>query len=1403
MSSSDSPLLGWKPLSDKTPEPPVSSAQAGMVPGAPPPGAASASGFFSAGPPRFQRVPRNYVEPPDKTVEISAPPAMPTTPSTATWVLVISIIALLASVAGIGGYAYISYQAGQNLADGAQASPISQLWWIPLLTGFTALGSAAGIVQQLFEPRRYRNALARRDTAYRGHISDHTNTLDQLCAEQRQAALVTHPTLDVCFRRVADRDPRLWERTIDRDLGRDLLDLRIGVGTMPPTFSIKTPQEHSFQIDVDPLAELAQKLATTYTQVDDVPIALPFIQVGSVGVAGERRRLQHLTSALLIQLTTHHAPNEVKLVVCYPEHEAQDWAWIRWLPHTWSDDRSQRFVAGTPEAARKLLVDLDGIFKQRELARRNDEPQAAPDTPLYLIVFADPDLLSGGEAAALAPLLERLKRGSDLGVFALFLHDRVEQIRKECGAVVDLARNVLRLVGPPQVEYTFTPDTIEAIAAERFARTLAPLRVQSHSAANQLPALLTLLDMFGVARIDDLPILQNWTASYPFKSLAVPIGVRAGGAQVLLDVHARGEGPHGLGAGTTGSGKSELLQTLIAALAVTFHPHELAFVLIDYKGGGMAAPFRNLPHQAGIITNLEAELMPRAINALKVENEYRQRLLDQVGVNNIDDYQPLVRAGTAPEPLPHLLIIVDEFAELAQNQPELMDRLISVARVGRSLGVHLLLATQKPAGIVNEQIWSNSNYRLCLRVAQPEDSQELLKRPDAAMIPNSFPGRGYLQVGQNERFELFQSAFSGAPYRPGASVERAVAAVVGLDGKRRSLQAPATATARSAATQTQTQLQALVAHLHDLAQQQQLAPLTPPWLPPLPEQLPLSHIRAGLQAGWDGQTWQPGSAWMEPLVGLLDQPHQRSQVPLALPLSQGHLAIYGAPGTGKTTLLQTIALSLALDHTPDELNLYMLDFGGRRMKLFESLPHVGGVVLPDNDEHIKRLFFMLQQEIDQRKDGLVRAGVSSFAEYHRQVPGASPAIVVLIDNYVAFADNFGEQADELITIASEGGSLGIYLVIASGSASSINYRLANSLSLAIALELNDIGEYPGVVGRTDGLVPAKGVRGRGLWRDTPPLELQVALPGDQSGDAALRDQIMQLAQSWSGARARPIPVLPLEVALDSILMPAPGWSDQHDRSIPIGIDADTMKPLIADLGEMPNHLIVGPPDSGKTTLLQSMLLALAERYSPDQMQLFVSGLTGTQLYPFTRLPHTKAYIEDSGRLDETITELVALLNQRRQQYEQEQRNSGQAPDERVFTAHFPLLVLAIDEYDEARSSMYGVLDDTWRELTRLGRRFGLAVLSAGSSAYFQSFFGDELGKALKEQGSIILLGGTDAGSVHSFGLRLQPEERGQIFGPGRGYYKRRSMQRFFQGVSCHAGTLQLAEWIEQIRKRQP
>jgi S-DNA-T family DNA segregation ATPase FtsK/SpoIIIE len=672
----------------------------------------------SSGPPTFHRSPRDYPALPTQSFNLQPPPPPPSEPST-------SVSTFIVPIAGtIAGLAMATFGlSGDNALYVVLGIPV-------VLVSY--LATAASYIH---ERERFRKATAERLRAYGTYLQQQRTALDSARTTQHAATLLPNPDPRDAVERSVTHDRRLWERAPE---DADFLQLRLGIGDVAACYQLQTPASTQITVEPDPLTTRMEALAREFRTVSDCAITLPFAGLGAVGFAGERDAVQESLRALLIQLAVNHAPSEVKLVVIAPETEADAWLWTRWLPHTWSDDRGRRYVAADAASAARLLEELGETLSGR--AAPGNASAAAPG-PTYVVLFADPGL---PRQAAAAPLLRQLlTNGHRIGAVSLFTGDRIEAMPKGCQAVVDLtgAGGRIRVVGPPRLDLAFQPDRLDLALAERCARALAPLRLQGIGGAATIPRYVTLLDMLGVHAVEELPLLANWERSKPDQTLAAPIGIGPGGAPIELDFHERGHGPHGLEAGMTGSGKSELLQTLIASLAVFYHPREVAFVLIDYKGGGMAGAFQELPHHLGTITNLGGNLTIRALAALRAELQRRQRLFAEAGVNRLDRYLQLQRAGKVSVPLPHLIIIADEFAELRQNQPEFMAELISAVRIGRSLGIHLLLATQKPSGVVTDQIWANSNFRLCLRVQSPQDSKEMIKRPDAAAIPGEHRGR--------------------------------------------------------------------------------------------------------------------------------------------------------------------------------------------------------------------------------------------------------------------------------------------------------------------------------------------------------------------------------------------------------------------------------------------------------------------------------------------------------------------------------------------------------------------------------------------------------------------------------------------------------------------------------------
>jgi S-DNA-T family DNA segregation ATPase FtsK/SpoIIIE len=1333
-------------------------------------------------PPVFQRAPRIWPEIPKGEVEIPTPATVPAPASSS---LTTTLLPRMGAVGGLGAGVFTFFAGNGTVAVS--------------LLAFSLVSTVTAIVTYFSQKKNYQRTTAERQMRYRALLETRKGEFAAMRDKQHAALVDTDPDLSQCVERVQRLDRKLWQRSPQ---DADFLSVRVGLGVQPFVITIKAPKQDAL-VEIDPLITEAYKLAEDFSRVPDVPIRLPLYQSGSAGVVGTRKDVLNTTRAIITQIAAHHSPDEVKICALFPSFESEEWDWMRWLPHAWTDDRNHRLLASEKDSALRLSQSLyDLLSRRRAQVAANRDSRAPAPLPYFVFVLADPRL------AEFKPFLRLLvNEGQALGAFAIFTADSIDALPKDIRAIVDLgaggegkAQLIQTAPVPSQIE--FTPDVVPIDLADRLARSEAPIKLKGLGGSADIPNMVPLLDLLGASSVEDLGVLSRWKSSEAFQSMAVPVGRRGGGEPLLLDLHERGSGPHGLVAGTTRAGKSELLQSFISSLAVNFHPYQVSFVLVDYKGGGMADAFLELPHLAGSITNLQGNLASRALLALRSELKNRQAMLAKARENHIDKYQRRYAQGELKEPLPRIIIIVDEFAELATEQPDFMKQLVSTVRVGGSLGVHLILATQKPAGVVSEEIWANTRFRICLRVARPEDSREVLRRPDAASI--SQPGRAYFQVGLDEVFELFQSAYGGAPYVPESGQAAAPDEImeIALDGSRNVLRLSPKPVAIQAPSGNQ--LQAIVAHLRDVADKAAIPTLPGPWLPPLPEAVTLEQVRPA--EGWDGAGWRDKSTWLEPAVGLVDDPAHQLQGPLTLPLArEGHLIIYGAPGSGKTTMLQTLVTSLALDHSPQDVHLYLLDFGGRTLSVFGGLPHVGAVILPDEGERLNRLMRYLLRELESRQSLFSQAGVTTLSAYRTSTRERTPAIIVVLDNYEGFSNIYTAAEDTMAQLAREGGNLGIHLIMAANSPS-IKSKVSGNITLAVALQMADKTDYATVLGRLGGLEPAP-VTGRGLIKGTPPLEFQTALPTEAASEAersvALRDLVRRMDEAWMGPRARPVGQRPTVVPLSDLITPSEGWpilAGDNALSVPLFLDTEDLEPLPLDLGEGPHFIVTGPFQSGKTTLLQTWALALAETLSSQSLSLYLVDFRRAGLNYLQPLPQVKSYIEDDQMLNAALDAIAKELQERREALDQARRAATGQFDDKQFISGYPALVVVIDDYDAVRDLAQSGTKTKLEQMIRRERGLGFHVMLAGGSSDLSSAFEGWV-KALKELQTGIVLGSGDQNDVGVVNIRLTFNEGNKLLPPGEGFYGRRGRYRKIKAATANAGNPQLREWVARIAAR--
>lgn len=1059
---------------------------------------------FPEGYPDYHRSPRIIYRAPEEQVKIEAPEQEPTSPDQHLGrVLLPPLVMVAMSVMMI-------ILSGSN--------PVMMLSMVGM-----SLATVVGSVLAYFRGKKdYRAQSAVRKEKYDEYLNKRNGELGKLRHAQIHSLDYHYPSLAKIDEMVREINPRIYEKT---PLHFDFLTYRVGLGDVPASFEVGFD---AAEFSEDPLIQEGRDLKKYHETLTEVPITTDLMH-GPVGIIWPRYLTIEHIQQMMLQLATFQSYRDVEFLAVFPESEKPKWWWLRWLPHFTMHATNVRSFIWHERSRDQVLNSFNEILKSRDQSLKEAGSKEKLQFKPHYVVF-----LTNDELILDHPIMEYFSKDlTALGVSLVFVADVIQSLPEHVKTVIDIGdsnHGKIIIEQGKLADKSFVPDHFnDQVNRDEIVHRLAGLN-HLENLKNSIPEKVTFLEMYGQKYVDGLDVGHRWQTNKPFKSLAVPLGERAPEDIVTLNLHEKADGPHGLLAGTTGSGKSEVLQTYIISLALNFQPSDVGFLLIDYKGGGMANLFKDLPHLLGAITNLDGAQSMRTLESIKAELRRRQRLFGEFNVNHINQYQRLFNEGVATEPIPHLFLISDEFAELKTNQPDFMAELVSTARIGRSLGVHLILATQKPSGVVDDQIWSNSKFRISLKVQNAEDSQEVLHTPDAASIVE--PGRGYLQVGNNEKYELFQTAYSGSEYDPDKDEQAETVLPLYSINEMGQYEVITQDLSDERDEKTEniqkkpSELEAVINYIHDYAAEHDIHRLPQPWLPPLAKSIP-AVIKGNFINLWA----QPANLQVD--LGMVDIPSEQAQRPLAFDLLKDtHTAVFGSAGYGKSTFLQTVVMQYARQNSPEQMQFYLLDFGTNGLLPLRNLPHVADLIRADETEKLNKFMQLISRELKRRKQLLNAAGVATLMQYEAETGKGLPVIEIVIDGFDAILNTKFEETfrDMTSVIAREGSGVGLYLLISAAQASSLRTQLAANIKTQLVLFLIDQDEVQNVVGRTQ--LKIDDAPGRGLIKLDEPRLMQIYLPNDGKDELEVLDKVRQeahsMADSWEGATPSPIPMMPDE-----------------------------------------------------------------------------------------------------------------------------------------------------------------------------------------------------------------------------------------------------------------------------------
>ncbi|UGY93952.1 type VII secretion protein EccCa [Streptomyces gobiensis] len=1169
---------------------------------------------------------------PSEEVTLEAPPELPREGDNN---MLMNFLPML----GMGGSAAFFFMPGMG-------NPFMKVMGVIMLASTVAM-----VIAQVVKARQGPSGqMAQERQDYLKYLSQKRREVRRTAGKQRDTQLFLHPSPDQLWSIVAE-GRRVWER---RASDGDFAQVRMGLGPQQLATPLKAPETAPVD-ELEPLTAAAMKqFLAVHGTLEDLPLAVSLRAFYHVTVSGDPDTVYGTSRAIVAQLCTLHSPEDLTVAVVAAPGALAEWEWAKWLPHVQDSSLdgagTRRLIVGDLGEVEELLADeLDG--------RGRFNPQGTPvaDTPHVVIVLdggtvpAD-SVIAGAEGLQGVTILEVVPGDLD-------------ELRSSLD--VQVRPGTLRLEAASGAVYTGTPDVLSVSEAESLARQLAPLRAGSADGDEPLLANLDFTDLMNIGDAGSVDVSRTWRPRTLHERLRVPIGVGQDGQPVMLDVKEasqEGMGPHGLCVGATGSGKSELLRTLVLGLAVTHSSETLNFILADFKGGATFTGMSDMPHVAAVITNLADDLtmVDRMRDAITGELQRRQELLRSAGnYANITDYEKARAAGAPLEPLASLVMVLDEFSELLTAKPDFIEMFIQIGRIGRSLGVHMLLASQRLEEGRLRGLDTYLSYRIGLRTFSAAESRAAIGVPDAYHLPN-VPGAGYLKY-DTETMVQFKAAYVSGPYRAGGGsgggggsrTDRLPVLFTAEPVERFILEEPDPEPEQAAPQQddalADTVLDVIVQRL-----QGQGPPAHQVWLPPLEESPSMDRMLPALsvspERGVHAAEYTAQGKLVVP-VAIVDKPFEQRRDVMYLDFSgsAGHGLVVGGPQSGKSIMLRSLMAAFSLTHTPYEVQFYCLDFGGGGMLAFDHLPHVGGVATRLDAEKIRRTVSEVVGILNEREEFFRDNSIDSMGTYRqRRAAGQYPDqkwgdVFLIIDGWSTFKTDYEQLDPVILDIAARGLGFGVHLIISSARYTEVRPALRDQLLNRVELRLGDPMESEFDRKRAEN-VPA-GQPGRGLSPDK--LHFLSALPRlDGSSDPetvadGMAHLVSTVSEHWSGPPAPQVRMLPTMLSVNEL----PKGNDYPERGIALGVDETTLSPAFIDFETDPLFVIFGESESGKSSVLRLLAKQISERYATDKALMVVADYRRALL---GELPdsHVYKYCAAGPQLQEVLTGLAGSLGRR-------------------------------------------------------------------------------------------------------------------------------------------------------------